>query len=110
MCRRTGLSRSDRTSPRDVVRSFDELAATRRPSARSPSRAAAGRSDSDGGTLAITAAGPNTARCATSALAGYCTTTGGRQVAFAFLMNYVSPWSARVLQDRMAIALTKYSP
>ena len=45
-----------------------------------------------------------------SALAGYCTTTGGRQVAFAFLMNYVSPWNARVLQDRMAIALTKYRP
>ena len=45
-----------------------------------------------------------------SALAGYCTTAGGRQVAFAFLMNYVSPWNARVLQDRMAIALAKYRP
>jgi hypothetical protein len=31
-------------------------------------------------------------------------------VAFAFLMNYVSPWNARILQDRMAVALATYRP
>jgi D-alanyl-D-alanine carboxypeptidase/D-alanyl-D-alanine-endopeptidase (penicillin-binding protein 4) len=43
-----------------------------------------------------------------SALAGYCTTRTGGHVVFAFLMNYVSPYGARILQDRMAIALTRY--
>ena len=45
-----------------------------------------------------------------SALAGYCATRGGGTVAFAFLMNYVSPYSARILQDRMTSALARYSP
>ena len=45
-----------------------------------------------------------------SALAGYCTTRRGGAVAFAFLMNYVSPYNARILQDRMATALVRYSP
>ena len=35
-----------------------------------------------------------------SALAGYCNTTGGERVAFAFLMNRVYPSAARALQDR----------
>jgi D-alanyl-D-alanine carboxypeptidase/D-alanyl-D-alanine-endopeptidase (penicillin-binding protein 4) len=45
-----------------------------------------------------------------SALAGYCETRGGGLVAFAFLMNGVWPYGARVLQDRMAAALARYSP
>jgi D-alanyl-D-alanine carboxypeptidase/D-alanyl-D-alanine-endopeptidase (penicillin-binding protein 4) len=40
-----------------------------------------------------------------SALAGYCTTNGGDEVAFAFLMNRVNVASARVAQDRMAEAI-----
>jgi D-alanyl-D-alanine carboxypeptidase/D-alanyl-D-alanine-endopeptidase (penicillin-binding protein 4) len=43
-----------------------------------------------------------------SALAGFCNTTGGERVAFAFLMNRVSPSGARVLQDRMTVALARY--
>ena len=43
-----------------------------------------------------------------SALAGYCRTRDGGRVAFAFLMNYVNPWSARRLQDTMAGALARY--
>jgi hypothetical protein len=31
-------------------------------------------------------------------------------VAFAFLMNYVSPYGARILQDRMTAALARYAP
>ena len=43
-----------------------------------------------------------------SAWAGFCNTTGGERVAFAFLMNRVYPGSARVLQDRMTVALARY--
>ena len=43
-----------------------------------------------------------------SALAGYCETRDGGQVAFAFLMNGVYPGRAKVLQDRMAGALARY--
>jgi serine-type D-Ala-D-Ala carboxypeptidase/endopeptidase (penicillin-binding protein 4) len=108
----SGLSRSDRTSPREVVTLLEELAGD---AAFVGSLAVAGRS----GTISTRMRGTTAQdRCRAktgtlrdvSALAGYCTTTAGRQVAFAFLMNYVSPWSARVLQDRMAIALTKYRP
>ena len=40
-----------------------------------------------------------------SALSGYCTTVGGREVAFSFLMNGISTSYARRLQDRMAQAI-----
>jgi D-alanyl-D-alanine carboxypeptidase/D-alanyl-D-alanine-endopeptidase (penicillin-binding protein 4) len=43
-----------------------------------------------------------------SALAGFCNTTGGERVAFAFLMNRVYPSSARALQDKMTVALARY--
>jgi D-alanyl-D-alanine carboxypeptidase/D-alanyl-D-alanine-endopeptidase (penicillin-binding protein 4) len=45
-----------------------------------------------------------------SALAGYCTTTSGEHLAFAFLMNYIYPLSAHVWQDRMTVALARYTP
>jgi D-alanyl-D-alanine carboxypeptidase len=40
-----------------------------------------------------------------SALSGYCTTRSGREVAFSFLMNGVSTYYARRIQDRMAQAI-----
>ena len=43
-----------------------------------------------------------------SALAGYCTTTSGKRVAFAFMMNRVWPASARAIQDRMTSTLARY--
>jgi serine-type D-Ala-D-Ala carboxypeptidase/endopeptidase (penicillin-binding protein 4) len=106
----SGLSRSDRTSPRDVV---TLLAALDGEAAFTGSLAVAGRN----GTLETRmrgSAAQDRCRAKTgtlrdvSALAGYCTTTSGGVVAFAFLMNYVSPYYARLLQDRMAIALTRY--
>jgi D-alanyl-D-alanine carboxypeptidase/D-alanyl-D-alanine-endopeptidase (penicillin-binding protein 4) len=108
----SGLSRSDRTSPREVVtmlRAMDGEAAF------SGSLAIAGRT----GTLSDRMRGTRAQdRCRAktgtlrdvSALAGYCTTRRGGSVAFAFLMNYVSPYGARILQDRMANALTRYAP
>ena len=108
----SGLSRSDRTSPRDVVTLLTEHDAD---TAFVGSLAVAGRS----GTIADRMRGTSAQdRCRAktgtlrdvSALAGYCTTLGGGTVAFAFLMNYVSPYGARLLQDRMATALARYSP
>ena len=108
----SGLSRSDRTSPRDVL---SLLTALDDDAAFTGSLAVAGRS----GTLASRMRGTTAQdRCRAetgtlhdvSALAGYCTTRSGSTVAFAFLMNYVSPYNARVLQDRMAIALSRYRP
>ena len=105
----SGLSRADRTSPRDVVTLLSEHDAD---AAFTGSLAVAGRT----GTIASRMRGTSAQdRCRAktgtlhdvSALAGYCTTAGGNQVAFAFLMNYVSPWNARVLQDRMAVALAQ---
>jgi serine-type D-Ala-D-Ala carboxypeptidase/endopeptidase (penicillin-binding protein 4) len=108
----SGLSRSDRTSPREVVtmlRSLDGDASF------TGSLAIAGRT----GTLSDRMRGTSAQdRCRAktgtlrdvSALAGYCTTRSGGNVAFAFLMNYVSPYGARLLQDRMANALARYRP
>jgi D-alanyl-D-alanine carboxypeptidase/D-alanyl-D-alanine-endopeptidase (penicillin-binding protein 4) len=108
----SGLSRSDRTSPREVVtmlRAMDGEASF------TGSLAVAGRT----GTLSTRMRGTRAQdRCRAktgtlrdvSALAGYCTARRGGAVAFAFLMNYVSPYSARILQDRMANALTRYAP
>jgi D-alanyl-D-alanine carboxypeptidase/D-alanyl-D-alanine-endopeptidase (penicillin-binding protein 4) len=45
-----------------------------------------------------------------SALAGYCDTTRGGHVAFAFLMNRVGAAGARQIQDRMTVELARYSP
>jgi len=108
----SGLSRSDRTSPSDVVTLLEELQGD---AAFTGSLAVAGRSGTIAGRMRGTAA-QDRCRAKTgtlrdvSALAGYCSTRFGGQVAFAFLMNYVNPWSARVLQDRMAIALANYRP
>jgi D-alanyl-D-alanine carboxypeptidase/D-alanyl-D-alanine-endopeptidase (penicillin-binding protein 4) len=113
----SGLSRLDRTSPRQVVALLQAMA--RQPSdyatAFAGSLAVAGQS----GTLELrmrrTAA---TGRCSAktgtlrdvSSLAGYCTTLSGERLAFAFLMNRIYPLRARVLQDRMTNALAQYEP
>jgi D-alanyl-D-alanine carboxypeptidase/D-alanyl-D-alanine-endopeptidase (penicillin-binding protein 4) len=107
----SGLSRSDRTSPRQVVTMLQALADE--PSFER-SLAVAGRT----GTIHDRMRGtPAQDRCRAktgtlrdvSALAGYCTTVSGERVAFAFLMNYVNVYGARRLQDRMTGALARYS-
>ena len=108
----SGLSRSDRTSPRDVVTLLDELDGE---AAFTGSLGVAGRSGTVETRMRGSAA-QDRCRAKTgtlrdvSALAGYCTTRGGRLLAFAFLMNYVNPYGARTLQDRMAVALATYRP
>lgn len=107
----SGLSRSDRTSPRQVVALLRALADD---PAFAGSLAVAGRSGTLETRMRSSAARDRcSAKTGTlrdvSALAGYCTTLTGDRVAFAFLMNYVNPYSARLLQDRMTGALARYS-
>ena len=106
----SGLSRSNRTSPREVVRLLAGMAESEEFTAFDSSLAVAGRN----GTLRKRMrSGPAADRChaktgslhSVSALAGYCRAADGRQLAFAILMNGVSPSGARVLQDRMAQTL-----
>ena len=101
----SGLSRGNRTTPRQVVTLLDHMAPRSRPRVRDLA-AVAGRN----GTLydrmrRSVARDRCKAKTGTlrdvSALAGYCQTTAGSRVAFAFLMNRVSPYGARRLQDRM---------
>jgi D-alanyl-D-alanine carboxypeptidase/D-alanyl-D-alanine-endopeptidase (penicillin-binding protein 4) len=110
----SGLSRSDRTSPRQVVKLLTSMADTDQGPALDASLPVVGRNGTMYDRMRGTAAQD---RCHTktgtlhdvSSLAGYCTTTSGKRLAFAFLMNYVYPLSAHVLQDRMTVALAGYT-
>ena len=111
----SGLSRANRTTPRQVVRLLDRMSGQERFDDFFASLAVAGRS----GTLEkrmrkTAAAGRCSGKTGTlnyvSALAGYCRTTGNHLVAFAFLMNGVNVASARKLQDRMTAAIAGYTP
>ncbi|HEV2812847.1 MAG TPA: D-alanyl-D-alanine carboxypeptidase [Solirubrobacteraceae bacterium] len=108
----SGLSRSNSTTPREVVRLFErmedqQLAATWR-----SSLAVAGQTGTVHDRMRRT---PAAGRCrvktgtidGVSNLAGICDTHGG-VVGFAWLMNGVQPYGARRLQDRMTAALARY--
>jgi D-alanyl-D-alanine carboxypeptidase/D-alanyl-D-alanine-endopeptidase (penicillin-binding protein 4) len=106
----SGLSRANRTSPRDVV---GLLSAMDGDPAFAESLAVAGRTGTLRRRMRRTAA-QDACRAKTgtlasvSALAGYCETPAGDRIAFAFLMNGVSPYWARRIQDRMTAALARY--
>jgi D-alanyl-D-alanine carboxypeptidase/D-alanyl-D-alanine-endopeptidase (penicillin-binding protein 4) len=111
----SGLSRSNRTTPRQVVRLLGRMATEAAGPAFEASLAVAGRNGTLVRRMRRTAARDRCrAKTGTlnyvSALAGYCQTTAGARVAFAFLMNGVNVYGAHVLQDRMATALARYSP
>jgi D-alanyl-D-alanine carboxypeptidase/D-alanyl-D-alanine-endopeptidase (penicillin-binding protein 4) len=109
----SGLSRRDHVSPHDVVdllRSMDGsgLAAPFEASLPVMGRTgtlvdrlrhdpARGRCHAKTGTLSDV-----------SALAGFCDTVHGRRVAFAFMMNRMTPYAARLRQDRMTAALARF--
>ena len=108
----SGLSRRNRTTPRDVVELLAGMDASELAEPLRISLAVAGQS----GTLHERMRGtPAQGRCraktgtltGVSALAGYCTARSGARTAFAFLMSG-SVWSAHPLQDRMAAALARY--
>jgi D-alanyl-D-alanine carboxypeptidase/D-alanyl-D-alanine-endopeptidase (penicillin-binding protein 4) len=111
----SGLSRSDRTSPLQVVRLLTRIRERAEGVPLWRSLAVAGRS----GTLSdrlrrSVARGRCRGKTGTlrdvSNVAGYCRTREGDTLAFAILMNGVYPSSARRLQDRMMSAIARYSP
>jgi serine-type D-Ala-D-Ala carboxypeptidase/endopeptidase (penicillin-binding protein 4) len=109
----SGLSRADRTSPHQVVALLSALAHsplgtilrgdmavaghTGTLSERMRDTAAAGRCQGKTGTL-----------IGVSNLAGYCESTGGDILAFAFFDDGISIEAAHTLQDNMAITLADY--
>jgi D-alanyl-D-alanine carboxypeptidase/D-alanyl-D-alanine-endopeptidase (penicillin-binding protein 4) len=109
----SGLSRSDRTSPRQVVNLLTGMDASEVAEEFDASLAVVGRNGTLYRRMRGTAAQDRChAKTGTlhdvSTLAGFCNTVGGQRVAFAFLMNRVWPPSAHVLQDRMTVALARY--
>ena len=112
----SGLSRSNRTTPRQVVRLLQHMAEDDEAGpAFQTSLAVAGRSGTLEHRMRRSVARD---RCqaktgtlnSVSALAGYCQTTSGARVAFAYLMTGVNVYGAHRLQDRMTSALARYSP
>lgn len=108
----SGLSRVDRTSPRQVVTLLNALRANAFLRAALP---VAGRS----GTLVdrmrrTTAQDRCQAKTGTlsnvSALAGYCRTLNGHVLAFAFIENGVSTPTAKAAEDRLVVALARSRP
>jgi D-alanyl-D-alanine carboxypeptidase/D-alanyl-D-alanine-endopeptidase (penicillin-binding protein 4) len=109
----SGLSRGDRTSPRQIVALLKGMDQSEAGVAFDSSLPVVGRN----GTMYNRMRGtPAQDRCHAktgtlhdvSTLAGFCNTTGGERIAFAFLMNRVNPSAAHALQDRMTVALAKY--
>jgi len=108
----SGLSRADRTSPRQVVLL---LAGMRRVGALRAGLPVAGRT----GTLAHRMRGSSAQdRCQAktgtlsdvSALAGYCLARNGHLLAFAFMENHVFTPRAKEMEDRLAILLARQRP
>ena len=105
--------RANRTTPREVVELLKSMDESEAGAAFDESLAVIGRNGTLYNRMRGTAAQDRChAKTGTlhdvSALAGFCNTTGGERVAFAFLMNRVYPGSARALQDRMTVALARY--
>jgi D-alanyl-D-alanine carboxypeptidase/D-alanyl-D-alanine-endopeptidase (penicillin-binding protein 4) len=111
----SGLSRANRTTPRDVVELLAGIADTDVGDELDESLADAGRSGTLSERMRRTAArgrcrGKTGTLIGVSALAGYCDGRNGSRVAFAFLMSGVTVSGAHALQDRMAAALARYRP
>ena len=110
----SGLSRSNRATPRQVVRllermhnqdvarsfraSFAVAGSTGTVKSRMRRTAAAGRCQVKTGTLRRV-----------SALAGYCRTAGGRDIGFALMFNRANTWLAKAREDRIAAAIARLS-
>ena len=110
----SGLSRSNSTSPRDVMALITGMRRGDEREAFENSLAVAGRT----GTLAsrmrgTRAAGNCRAKTGTlsnvSTLAGTCRSASGHTIAFALMMNAISPARGRALQDSIARSLARYA-
>ena len=108
----SGLSRSNRATPRQVVRLLERMhnqdvagsfraslavaGSTGTVKARMRSTPAAGRCQVKTGTLRRV-----------STLAGYCRTTGGREIGFALMFNRANTYLAKAREDRMTAAIAR---
>jgi D-alanyl-D-alanine carboxypeptidase/D-alanyl-D-alanine-endopeptidase (penicillin-binding protein 4) len=109
----SGLSRADRTTPRQVVRLLEIMHGQELAGAFEGSLAVAGRTGTIRKRMRGTAAQD---RCkaktgtliGVSALAGLCQATGGHTIAFAMLMSRSSVARAHGVQDRIAAAIASY--
>ena len=108
----SGLSRANRTTPRQVVRLIQTMSGRPEGLAFRASMPVVGRS----GTVARRMRGTPAARhcrvktgtlIGVSALAGVCQTRAGDDVAFAFLLNGVNTFAAKRIEDRMAAAIAR---
>ena len=109
----SGLSRADRTTPRQVVRLLETMHHQEVAASFESSLAVAGRT----GTIRKRMRGtPAQDRCraktgtliGVSSLAGMCTAAGGHTIAFAMLMNRAGVARAHSVQDRIAAAIARY--
>jgi len=110
----SGLSRANRTSPREVVALLSAMHSGAQRVAFEDSLAVAGRSGTLAGRMNGSAAAGNCrGKTGTlsdgSGLSGLCVTKNGHIVAFSILMNSVSPQRARSLQDSAVRAIANYS-
>ena len=108
----SGLSRTNRTSPRQVVTLLSALRANVELRAALP---VAGRSGTLVDRMRRTSAQDRCqAKTGTlsnvSALAGYCRTPNGHLLAFAFIENLVYTPTAKAAEDRLAIAIARTRP
>jgi D-alanyl-D-alanine carboxypeptidase/D-alanyl-D-alanine-endopeptidase (penicillin-binding protein 4) len=106
----SGLSRSDRTTPRDVVRLLERMDDPDVATAFRASLAVVGRTGTVKRRMRRT---PAAGRCRVktgtlrdvSSLAGYCRTAGGRDIAFALMFNRARTWVEKPREDRIVAAI-----
>jgi len=109
----SGLSRSDRTTPRQVVHLLEVMHGRETAGAFEGSLAVAGRTGTIRRRMRGTAA-QDRCRAQTgtligvSALAGLCESAGGHTIAFAVLTTRTSLTRAHGVQDRVAAAIARY--
>jgi serine-type D-Ala-D-Ala carboxypeptidase/endopeptidase (penicillin-binding protein 4) len=109
----SGLSRADRTTPRQVVHLLEAMHGQELAGVFEGSLAVAGRTGTIRKRMRGTAA-QDRCRAKTgtligvSALAGLCDSAGGHTIAFAMLMNRASLARAHGVQDRVAAAIARY--
>jgi serine-type D-Ala-D-Ala carboxypeptidase/endopeptidase (penicillin-binding protein 4) len=109
----SGLSTEDQTSPYEVVTLLDELAHTPLGTILRGDLAVAGHTGTLSERMRGTAAegrceGKTGTLTGISNLVGYCTATGGDELAFAFFTDGLELAAAHTLQDNMAITLADY--
>jgi serine-type D-Ala-D-Ala carboxypeptidase/endopeptidase (penicillin-binding protein 4) len=109
----SGLSRADRTTPRQVVHLLEAMHGQEVAGPFEGSLAVAGRTGTIRRRMRGTAAqdrcrGKTGTLIGVSALAGLCESAGGHTIAFAMLMTRTSLTRAHGVQDRVAAAIARY--